>query len=734
MSFKQKIIICAMLFLSSYKVADAVYPVAGRRKIRTRGIILYALVLLGTFFVLKPAYGAITIRPMLNTGLVGYWAMDEGHGLLANDLSGSRNGLNLFGIEQSAAWPDGKMGKALNFDGNSYASSTDDTSIDFRSSMTLSLWIYPTQNIGYYTRLIDKDYFSSYFLGADAGISSLGFWMNNNNIASTSNDVVATNTWQMITVTYDRNTGDAIIYHNAVSRATGNYLGSLPGNSKSVVFGKRNTSNAYYYNGYMDDIRFYNRALPAAEVTRLYNLTRPKFKAATSQGLVGYWAMDEGQGTIAGDMSGKGNTGDITSATWTDGKRGKALSFDGTNAYVSINGSGSSMNNISSSFTLSTWVRFNSLNADRTYIIEKGSPNGSNFYIWWDAGNSRWDYGFRNSQNTLWKDHFYANTPALNVWHHVMFVFNDSGNTADLYLNGALVRNDAETDSPDYGGANLILGDDYPLIANRRLNGQLDEVRIYNRALSATEVANLYTSSKKIFKVSASQNNKLTDGLIGMWSFNGPDISGTTVFDRSSQGNNGTLVNGPVVTIGKVGQAIDLSGSTQRVFVGTQSSLDNNNTLTWTAWARAEGNPNNNYGPVFEKGNGSNERKKFQFSQSDPGSTMNAVSATFFASTTNAVSQSVNGTYSLNEWAFWTVTYDDNGDRKIRIYKNAEEVTYLTQQAAVGALTDDASQFFIIGGQPPSGFYSFNGVLDEARVYNRVLTAAEIKRMYEMGK
>src|SRR3989338_9287108 len=60
-------------------------------------------------------------------------------------------------------------------------------------------------------------------------------------------------------------------------------------------------------------------------------------KPPTNLGLVGYWSMNEGTGSYAGDASGNKNTGTLTGGpTWVDGKRGKALSFDGSNDYVSV--------------------------------------------------------------------------------------------------------------------------------------------------------------------------------------------------------------------------------------------------------------------------------------------------------------------------------------------------------------------------------------------------------------
>ena len=76
-------------------------------------------------------------------------------------------------------------------------------------------------------------------------------------------------------------------------------------------------------------------------------------------------------------------------------------------------------------------------------------------------------------------------------------------------------------------------------------------------------------------KINSSQNSKLTNGLVGMWSFNGPDMSGVTAYDRSGQGNNGTLTNGPSRVAGKIGQALSFDGVNDYVSIGNSATLQN---------------------------------------------------------------------------------------------------------------------------------------------------------------
>src|SRR3989344_8190545 len=66
----------------------------------------------------------------------------------------------------------------------------------------------------------------------------------------------------------------------------------------------------------------------------------------------------------------------------------------------------------------------------------------------------------------------------------------------------------------------------------------------------------------------------LTNGLVGYWSFDGKDMAGVTAYDRSGQNNNGTLTNGPVRAIGKIGQGLSFDGSNDYVNIANEANFD----------------------------------------------------------------------------------------------------------------------------------------------------------------
>ena len=202
----------------------------------------------------------------------------------------------------------------------------------------------------------------------------------------------------------------------------------------------------------------------------------------TSGGLVAAFAFDESSGTTALDASGNSNTGTIAGATRTAGKSGfgNALNFDGSGDLVRVNSSNSL--NLSSGMTLEAWVRPTASQTGWRAIVHResvayflhASHEGGDLQP--AAGGS---FGGKNALAVL-----ASSALTLNTWTHLASTYD--GTTLRLYVNGTLagsrpVNGSIETSSdPLYIGGNKQWGENF--------QGQIDEVRIYNRALSPAEI------------------------------------------------------------------------------------------------------------------------------------------------------------------------------------------------------------------------------------------------------
>ena len=209
---------------------------------------------------------------------------------------------------------------------------------------------------------------------------------------------------------------------------------------------------------------------------------------ASASGLVGYWSFDEGTGTTARDLSGRGNTGTLVNGpTWVEGRVGRALSFDGVDDAVAL-GNRPSLH-ISRAVTQEAWVRPAGF-AENGAIIRNGlgfdlqysmfvSPERRLLFHWFDG---------------TWGG---ISTPPLiplNEWTHIVAV-REVNNNIILYINGVERANQMGTQETG-GGGDINIGSARPGGANQNFNGLIDEVRIHNRALTEAEIRTIFNATR----------------------------------------------------------------------------------------------------------------------------------------------------------------------------------------------------------------------------------------------
>jgi hypothetical protein len=208
---------------------------------------------------------------------------------------------------------------------------------------------------------------------------------------------------------------------------------------------------------------------------------------ATVSGLIAGYGIDLGSGTNLADMSGHGINGTITGATWVNpGKYGRALSFNGSTNYVNLGNP--ALMATSGSMTWSAWVRPSTTPADDGIILGR-SDSGTGWQLKTspDTGPRRFAVAVSGALNEH-TQRYGTITPVLNTWYHVAGVYDAAALTLDLYVNGAL-------DNGTLAGTVPSSQYDPALAASigRRsggfyFGGQIDEVRIYNRALTPAEI------------------------------------------------------------------------------------------------------------------------------------------------------------------------------------------------------------------------------------------------------
>jgi len=669
----------------------------------TKLFILIAVVVVPIFsYFIFTALGGTTFnitlgRDTLEKGLIGHWTFD-GKDMTQNvaDTSGQGNTGYLSG-QTSTTTVLGRIGQALDFDGvDDYVSVSSTKILSGLTDLTISAWIN--------TSTTGED--SIYTERGSSGLDILKLEMQHPNYtegaieltyrddAGTLNRVQSStlindSKWHYVTVT--KNGTSIILYIDGIEDQTSTLTASntfTNGTIDSRIGGDQGdgTSN---FPGKLDDVRIYNRALSADEVQRLYKLgattkinkTLDRSGTTLESGLVGHWTFD-GKDMIqnVADTSGQGNTGYLngqTSTTTVLGRIGQALDFDGVDDYVSVIDPGYN----SPTASWSAWFYADTV-AGYQRIIDEG-------------GDKRFTISSGSTAGKV-KAIIYTSTTSISVslptaisakkWYHVAVTYDKVN--VKLYLDG--VEQDSVTHDGDLG---VIESWRDPTIGKAWVgggywDGTLDDVRIYNRALSADEVQRLYKlgATTKINKTLDRSGTTLESGLVGHWTFDGPDMI-QNVADTSGQGNTGYL-NGQTSTttsIGKIGQALDFDGVNDYVTVGNIGS----GVKTISFWMKADD---------------ITSRKIINIDGTDQieiDASSNIVATSFPASTIYIDSSSVSPTVGTG-WHHVVIT-DSTGV--------------------------SGSTFEI--GRVSTGY--FDGKIDDVRIYNRALSADEVQRLYQLG-
>src|SRR4029079_2278158 len=214
--------------------------------------------------------------------------------------------------------------------------------------------------------------------------------------------------------------------------------------------------------------------------------SRPSVAASTSAcsgppapaGLVAAYSLDEGAGSTVADASTKGNHGTVANGAWAAGKYGSALSFNGSSARVTIP-DGASLH-LTTAMTLEAWVNPSSVTARWQDVIYKGDDN----YFLEEASP---DLGQAVAGGTFGTAGVNAYGPAalgVNTWTHVAATYD--GAMLRLYVNGTSVSSVAQTGPLATSTNPLQLGGDS--IYGQYFAGLIDEVRVYNVALTAAQI------------------------------------------------------------------------------------------------------------------------------------------------------------------------------------------------------------------------------------------------------
>jgi len=646
-------------------------------------------------------------------GLLGYWTLEND----GSDSSG--NGFNA--TTDTSTHISAKIGK-----GSQFTTAGETISIPHNTNLetadlSVSFWLR-LNNLNQITPIISKRNASSQTYFTVLVDTAGRFIIDKGGYAYrvTSSSAVNINTWQNFTITIKYGTpGKIKIYKNGTLFQEFDKETALLSVNTPLLIGDDLYSGTYYLDGIIDEVVLYNRVLSENEVQQIYN---PTFDTdSLNSKLIAYYKFDEGNGTIINNSGVGGSTLNSTfgtgnsAPTWTnDGKFGKALNFDGTNDYISI----PDTNNIfdTNYITITGWLyKNNSASGHHTVLSRSGNSFIINFY------DNNFETYFFTSGGTCHSSAI-SFTSYLNSWHY--FAASYDGQNSKIYIDGKLI-NTISTCSGTINPSTSAIYIGSRTLTNYFLNTKIDEVKIYNTALTDDEIKQDYNQGSAIQFGSSTQNiGGTTTSLdycipgdtsycaspVAEWKMD--ERTGTSIKDTSGNNNTGNI-NGANWTTGKIGAGLKFSTTNDYIYIPTLNNFSGSGTINmWVKWTGS------GFDYLFDQ----NEHNFLAFIDDN--------GIRFFPNYGADSNDSLIVSNILwdQNWHFITITADDSTNL-LQIYFDG----ILKGSSSPDWSAATVNNFTIGAISSYRASYNFNGSIDQVKIYNYARTPAQVAWDYNKG-
>ncbi len=705
------------------------------------------------------------------SGLAAAYSTDAGAGTTVADVSGNGN----IGTISGATWTStGKYGGALSFDGvNDWVTVADASSLDLTTGMTLEAWVRPTVSTGWRTVILKEQpgqLVYALYAGTDTNRPSGNVFLGGD-LDTRGTAALPANAWSHLAATYDGTTLRLFVNGAPVSSRT--VTGAMVGSAGALRIGGNGVWGEWFQ-GLIDELRVYNRALSVAEIqsdmstpvgaptppdtqpptapiglTAQGGLTSATLNWTPSTDNVGIHHYDVHRGTSAGFTPSSANRiAQPTAATYTDTPAAgayfyKVIAYDAAGnfsapsnqatATVGDTAAPSAPTNLAAAGGVSTanlnWTastdnagvhhydvhrstvaaflpvagnRVAQVGAPATTYADPGLAAGVYFYkvVAYDAaGNSS---APSNEASASITGDTTPPTVALTAPVNgatVSATVNVAANAAD---NVGVVGVQFKVDGQNIGAEDTTSPYSVSWNTTGATNGPHDLTAVARDAVG-------HTTTSSVVRVTVDNTTPPTAGLVASYSFNAG--TGTTLADTSGNGNNGTISGATWSTSGKYGGALSFDGVNDLVTVADANSLDLTTGMTLEAW-------------VFPAALGGTWRTallKEQPGQLVYGLYANADNSRPSAHVFVGGDRDTRGTAILpiNTWTHLAAAYDG---ATLRLYVNGVQAS---SQSIVGSILTSTGALRIGGNNVWAEWFS--GRLDEVRVYNRALSAAEVQ-------
>jgi len=621
----------------------------------------------------------------------------------------------------------GKFGSAYDGADNNRAVRDDDSDFDFSNGsdeFTLSGWIKRSaiSNQEYildkhetndgYTLYMDSD--GDFVFGIGDGAASFPEESIGGSLSRNYDDDI----WHHVTAV-KKSTEYIKLYVDGREIASDTSLsvtGDMSNSGKLILGDDDETDGTDEFLGDIDDVKIFRSALSENQIKLLYNQSSSAVWGASSTDAsgnasfasdrsycppgdttatcapVGEWKLDENTGTNrADDTSTNARLGtliNVDATDWVQGKLGSGLNLNGTDEYIDIGTGPSTVR------TISFWVKpattteyFINLTSNTDYISASSGTIGMT----------------GDASETIYVNGVATTTITANIWQHVIVVTSANENASNLDIG--------RTTDTNY------------------LEGVIDDVKIYDYALSPSQVAWNYSKGEPIVRYKfdeclgnvaydsgykADPSSTRHDGTIT------PSSSGNTTVGTCGSGTSTEMWNDG--TNGKMNGSMGFDGTDDYVVTTTDSRLQGNNSFSVTAWVKP-----NSFGSA-------NAVVALFGSSTDKGYWLNVGSdgsVTLWIST-NGSAQSAPPTYagtiSTGQWSHLVGTFDGSA---IKIYVNGRLISSGSVSGPVHTVS--TSNAFAIGRLGATSADYFNGLIDDVRIYKYALSSQQVLTVMNDG-
>ena len=571
--------------------------------------------------------------------------------------------------------------------------------------LSVVLGSFTSQNRGWVTGLNDQ---GQVFLALGNGQKAL--WL-----ASTTR--IQTGEWRHVCAAFDSTSTIGKIFVDGALDATGQFQGIDLASGLPATFGRASWADTYYLAAALDEAIYFPWTIDDSYAQQLFGLhTPPPAETAIPRTPTATWLLDEvgsASGLALGDASGNGNEATIVGVgtSSVSGRVGGARRFHGSSATVPL-----SPTLQSRTFSVSSWVNPESLPSTNRLAVLFSS---------FAADNTGWMVGLNHEGRIVLSVGDGARAPWLlsvipieiGKWSHVVATYDETQGAAKLYVDGQQVAAGQMANPKVNTSAQPTIG--RASWANTyHFYGSLDELSVFQVALSSTEVSTMYESfppeqAQSQTPIGSSRTPTATWLLDEVGS-----ASGLALGDASGNGNQATIVGvGTSSVNGRVGGGRRFHGSSATVPL---SPTLQSRTFSVSSWVNPESLPSTNRLAVlfssFAADNtgwmvGLSHEGRIVLSVGDGARAPWLVSVT---------------PIEIGKWSHVVATYDET--------QGAAKLYVDGQQVAAGQMANpkvNTSTQPTIGRASWANTYHFYGSLDEVSVFRVALSSTEVSTMYE---